>query len=247
MSYYLLLISMDSEIGHLRRNRLNWVPQGRIVGQSGDAAPVTFKQRFKFMHTARESSRRGIIGCAWSHICALRKIVEEGLQNVVVLEDDAELVGPLPPLHLLPTDAVVHFGGVLRTPGCWSRQRQEFSPEKEAEVWHSLHDGLNAVVGFSIAGAEAYYVPNSKVAGELLSLAESPSVRMLHWDLFLRSHKLVPFIWFPNCFAASDAEHSQIEGRKKLRHLYADGLRKIAAREAAMFARREGPMPIMST
>jgi hypothetical protein len=239
MSYYLLLISMNTEIGHLRKSQLNWVPQGCIVGQNGDAAPESFKQRFKFMHTARESSRRGIIGCAWSHICALRKIVEEGLQHVVVLEDDAKLVLPLPPVHLLPTDAAVHFGGGLRTPGCWSRQRQEFSPEKEAEVWHSLCDGLNPVVGFSIVGAEAYYVPNSRVAAEILSIAESPKVRMLHWDLFLRSHKLVPFIWFPNCFAASDAEHSQIEGRKNLRHLYADGPRKIAAREAAMLARRE--------
>jgi hypothetical protein len=167
----------------------------------------------------------------------LRKIVQEGLENVVVLEDDAKLVSPLPPLHMLPTDAVVHLGGALRTPGCWSRQRQEFPPEKEAELWDSLQDGLNPLEGFSIVGAEAYYVPNAKVAERILDIAEAPGVRMLHWDLFLRAHKMVPLLWFPNCFSASDTKHSQTEGRKQLRHLYADGQRKIATREAAMLER----------
>jgi len=239
MSYFLLLISMDSEVGELRRSRLNWTPSERLVGQSGDAAPEDFRKRFRFLHTARESSRKGIVGCAWSHLCALRKIVDEGLEHVVVLEDDARLVSPLPPLTSLPTDAAVHLGGALRTPGCWLRQREEFPPATEARVWSDLREGLNPLKGFSIVGAEAYYVPNAAVARQILLVAEAPSTRMMAWDLFLRAHGLVRLLWFPNCFAASDAEHSQVEGRRLLRHLYADGPRKIAVRAAAMSERRQ--------
>jgi hypothetical protein len=244
MSYYLLLISMDSEIGELRRSRLNWTPHGRIIGKKGDEAPEAFRRRFRFMHTARDSSRRGIVGCAWSHICALQKIADEDLRDVIILEDDAKLVGPLPPLSLLPQDAIVHLGGALRTPGTWARQRQEFPPEREAEIWHGLREGLNPLEGFSIVGAEAYYVPNAKVATRILCVADAPDVRMLHWDLFMRSRNLAPLLWFPNSFSASDEGHSQVEGRALLRHLYAAGPRKIRAREAAMRARREMEFPI---
>lgn len=234
MSYFLLLLSMDNEVGDLRRQKLNWTPQDRIVAQSGDAAPEAFKRRFRFMHTAKESTRRGIVGCAWSHILALRKIVEEDLENVVVLEDDAHLVGPLPPLHALPKDAAVHFGGSMRTPGSWLHQRAEFPPAVEEALWCSLQRGLNRLEGFSVIGSEACYIPNAKVAKELLDIAEDPDMRMMHWDLYLRAHKVIRFLWFPNCFSANDAEHSQVEGRRLLRHLYADGPRKIAAREAFM-------------
>ena len=196
------------------------------------------------MHTARDSSRRGIVGCAWSHICALQKIADEDLRDVIILEDDAKLVGPLPPLSLLPPDAIVHLGGALRTPGTWARQRQEFPPEREEEIWHGLREGLNPLEGFSIVGAEAYYVPNAKVATRILCVANAPDVRMLHWDLFMRSRNLAPLLWFPNSFSASDEGHSQVEGRALIRHLYAAGPRKIRAREAAMWARREMEFPI---
>ena len=106
-------------------------------------------------------------------------------------------------------------------------------------MWSDLREGLNPLKGFSIVGAEAYYVPNAAVARQILHVAEAPNTRMMAWDLFLRSHGLVRLLWFPNCFAASDAEHSQVEGRRLLRHLYADGPRKIAVRAAAMSERRQ--------
>ena len=235
--YCLLLMSMNSETGAARRARLNWSPDVRIVGCSGDEAPETFRRRFKFMHTARPASRRGIVGCAWAHVMGLRKIIEEDLKHVVMLEDDALQVTDLPPVESLPTDQAVYLGGCLRTPGTWAAQGREFPESVEAQLWDSLRFGLNAVQGFSVVGLEALYVPNAEVAQRLLDYLDHDSLRMLNVDLFVRKHNLVKLIWFPNCFCAADATASQVEGRAQVRDLYAAGRRKIARRLAQLRAR----------
>jgi len=231
----LLLISMDNEVGRQRRARSNWAPSVLIRGATGAEAPEAFRQRFRFMHTARPETREGIVGCAWSHVLALRRIVEDGLENVIILEDDAVLRqrGRLPAPVDLPTDEAVYFGGCMRTPGPWASQRRDFPEALEAELWSRLKPGLNPVQDFSVAGSEALFVPNSGVARQLLGPLEDPAVRLLHLDLFRRKHRQVRLLWFPNCFAADDPVASQVEGRPLLRDLYAGGPRKIAARREA--------------
>jgi Glycosyltransferase family 25 (LPS biosynthesis protein) len=227
--YHLLLISMETPTGARRRSALNWTPNGRIIGVSGDATPPEFAKRFRFLPAALPSTRNGIIGCCWSHMLALRKIIEEDLKAVIVLEDDAKLVNPLPPRGTLP-NRPVYLGGALRTPGPWARERRDFPEALEASIWAGLRLGLNEVSGFSVVGAEALFVPDAAAAHALLELMEDPCVRLLHLDLFRRKHFQVPLLWFPNCFSAADDTSSQVEGRVLLRDHYATGVRKIARR-----------------
>lgn len=223
---------MDSPIGAGRRARLNWTPSERFVAVGGEKAPEAFQRRTRLRYNTKASTLRGVIGCAWSHVLVLRKIVEEDLTNVLVLEDDARLVAPLPPVEALPRTCAVHLGGAIRTPGAWVNQAREFPEATEVAVWKTLTPGrVHALRGFSIVGSEALFVPNAEVAAAILEKAEDPSLRMMHWDHFLRKHALVPLLWAPNCFAASDAEASQIEGKVYLRDYYAGGVRKIKKRQ----------------
>lgn len=241
--FCLLLISMDTPVGGRRRAALNWRPDARVVAVDGDAAPPEFAARFRFLPAARAATRRGIIGCSWSHALALRKIVEEDLRAVIVLEDDAKLVAPLPPLAALP-DQPVYLGGSLRTPGPWTTQRRDFPDDVEAAVWAALRPGLNAVRGFSVVGAEALFVPDAAAARALLAPWEDPRVQLSVVDIFRRKHAQVPLLWFPNCFSAADSAHSQVEGRVLLRDHYAAGVRKIARRAAAWAS--DARAPVMS-
>jgi hypothetical protein len=230
--YHSILVSMDTVIGAKRREKLNWTPTETIIAVSGDAAPVDFQKRTRLRYNTKQSTLTGVIGCAWSHILVLRRIIEGDLKHVLVLEDDARLVSPLPFLEDLPQTSAVHLGGAIRTPGAWVRQAHEFPEEREVEIWRTLTPGLHALRDFSIVGSEALYIPNADVAREILRRAEDASLRMSHWDHFLRKHDLVPYLWAPNCFAASDATSSQIEGKVYLRDYYASGIRKIKKRRA---------------
>lgn len=231
--FHTILLSMDSPTGASRRARLNWTPSERFVAVGGEKAPDDFQRRTRLRYNTKASTLRGVIGCAWSHVLVLRKIVEEDLTNVLVLEDDARLVAPLPPVEALPRSCAVHLGGAIRTPGAWVNQAREFPEATEVAVWKTLTPGrLHALRGFSIVGSEALFVPNAEVAAAIRAKAEDPRLRMMHWDHFLRKHALVPLLWAPNCFAASDAEASQIEGKVYLRDYYAGGVRKIKKRQA---------------
>lgn len=224
---------MDSPIGDSRRARLNWTPSERFLAVGGEQAPAAFQQRTRLRYNTKASTLQGVIGCAWSHVLVLRKIVAEDLKNVLVLEDDARLVTPLPPVEALPRTCAVHLGGAIRTPGAWVNQAREFPETTEVAIWKTLTPGrLHALRGFSIVGSEALFVPNAEVAAAILAKAEDPSLRMMHWDHFLRKHALVPLLWAPNCFAASDAQASQIEGKVYLRDYYAGGVRKIKKRQS---------------
>jgi Glycosyltransferase family 25 (LPS biosynthesis protein) len=229
--YHSILLSMDSETGARRRARLNWQPTERLVAVGGDEAPEALRRRTRMRYNTKASTVRGIVGCTWSHILALRRIVEGDLKHVLVLEDDARLVTPLPPIEALPQTSAVHLGGAICTPGTWVAKAKEFPEEVEAAVWQSLTPGLHLLQGFSIVGSEALYVPNAEVARRMLAVAEDPSLRMMHWDHFLRKHGLVEYLWAPNCFSSCDAEVSQIEGKVYLRDYYARGIRKIKKRQ----------------
>jgi hypothetical protein len=230
--YHSILLSLDSEVGEKRRARLNWVPTERLVAVSGDDAPEALKKRTRMRYNTTASTVRGIVGCAWSHMLALKRIIEGDLKHVLVLEDDARLVAPLPPPEALPEASAVHLGGAICTPGAWVAKASEFPAGVEAAVWRRLSPGLHRLEGFSIVGSEALYIPNAEVARRMLSVAEDPSLRMMHWDHFLRKHDLVEYLWAPNCFSACDAEASQIEGKVYLRDYYARGIRKIKKRKA---------------
>ena len=236
MTYHTILLSMDTETGRRRRGSLNWQPSEHLVAVGGEEAPEAFRRRARMRHNVKPATLRGVVGCAWSHVLALRRIVAADLRHVLVLEDDARAVAALPPPGALPEDDAVHLGGALRTPGSWTAQAREFPEAKEVEVWRRLTPGLHALEGFSIVGAEALYVPNAFVARRILAVAEDPGLPLTHWDLFLRKHRLVRYLWAPNCFAASDPEASQIEGRPLLRDFYAGGVRKIERRRALALA-----------
>ena len=236
MTYHTILLSMDTETGRRRRGRLNWQPTEHLVAVSGDEAPEAFRRRARMRHNVKPATLCGVVGCAWSHVLALRRVVEADLRHVLVLEDDARAVAALPPPDALPWDDAVHLGGALRTPGSWAAQAREFPVAKEIEVWRRLTPGLHALEGFSIVGSEALYVPNASVARRILAVAEDPGLPLTHWDLFLRKHRLVRYLWAPNCFAVSDPEASQIEGRPLLRDFYAGGVRRIERRRALALA-----------
>jgi hypothetical protein len=238
-NYELVLISMDAPTGARRRAALNFQHQHRVVGLPGEEAPADFAARFRLLHTSGPRYRSATIGCAWSHQLALRLIVDLDLRDVVVLEDDARLVRPLPPPELLRSaGGPVYLGGSFTTPGPYVHHQRDFSPAIEDAVWEACVPGLNAVdyARFSIVGTEAIYYPDAAAARRVAAAVEA-APRLTYWDGFLRRHRLVGNFFFPNPFAAQDDEVSHVSCRVHLRDLYAHGQRKIAKRRARMAER----------
>ena len=90
---FLLVISLDTEEGKKRRDNLNfhhiW-----IKASNGNDAPDWIKSKFKTRHNTLENHKLGKLGCLTSHYDALRYIIDNKLNDVIVCEDDAILKNP---------------------------------------------------------------------------------------------------------------------------------------------------------
>lgn len=237
MAYEFVVISMDTECGRRRRAKIDF-PYRRVIGVRGDAAPAEFRDRFTFMYNTSPARASACVGCTYSHRLALQLIIDLNLRDVVVLEDDAMLVRPLPNLATMPRDCAVFFGGALRTPGAWARQSKEFSRENEEAVWLSLREGLNDIRWdeFTVSGTEAVFIPDATVAQRLADALDTE--RLIWIDMFYRKHRLIPKLYFPNPFAALDAQETENEGNgaPRLRDLYAEGLQRIRKRREILLS-----------
>ena len=115
-----LLISMDSEEGAKRRASTNFAYE-RVVSGPGREAPQWMWQKM----TSRCKGERfnATVGAFAGHYKAWEAL---GNDAGIVVEDDAELVRSMVDVSALPQDAITLLGGVLRTPGTWEKEDEEW-------------------------------------------------------------------------------------------------------------------------
>lgn len=145
------------------------------------------------------------LACLKSHVNLWRYISTNKLNNILVLEDDAELVNPVPDLDKFRDDGITYLGGYT------SHVQVTKGPKKI-----SLEKGIHIINHneYRMLMTVAYYIPNWKVAEKLVNnIMYAERYRAI--DVMIRDFTgLTQSISYPASFRERPVE-SQIKKRKK--------------------------------
>ena len=121
-----------------------------------------------FRHNAKLELRKKITACSLSHRKLLLKIITEGLEDVVILEDDCVIKDWKRLEELKGSKEFCYIGGQINSP--LMKDFKKFESEKDA-VRDNFSKGINVIdpKEFRVAHACSYYIPNADVARTILS------------------------------------------------------------------------------
>tara|TARA_Y100000592_G_scaffold88428_1_gene144242 strand:+ start:1690 stop:2331 length:642 start_codon:yes stop_codon:yes gene_type:complete len=144
--------------------------------------------------------------CYMSHTRLWRYIISNHLEDVLILEDDAKLVNPIPDKSELPQDGFTYLGGFT------SHKRLTDGPKKV-----EFKEGINKIdhSEYRMLMLMAYYIPHWDVAHKMLqSVTERGRPRAID-TMVLHTHKN-QYVSYPASFIERD-DKSQIR-KKKNKH-----------------------------
>ena len=147
---------MDSAT--VRRNKFQTKKFTRFRAIPRDEVPELVDKKMTSMYNFGRDSHLARCGCFLSHIKLLEKIVNENLEDVLILEDDAIQVNNIPIDY--PKDGIFYVGGFI-----YNRKMMD---ETQPKINHEI--GINLCPeNFRILGTLAYIIPNSQIALTILS------------------------------------------------------------------------------
>lgn len=144
--------------------------------------------------------------CYMSHKRLWEYIVTNHLEDVLILEDDAQLVNPIPDTCDLPQDGFTYLGGFT------SHLRLTDGPKKV-----EFEEGINTInhSEYRMLMLMAYYIPHWSVAHKMLqSITERGRPRAI--DTMVRHTHKSQYVSYPASFIERD-DKSQIR-KKKNKH-----------------------------
>lgn len=141
-----------------RRNKFIDTDYKRWRAIPREEVPSFIDERMISMHNYPRKSHLGRCGCFYSHIKLLEHIVNHKLNNILIVEDDAIQVHPLPTDY--PDDGIVYVGGFI-----YNRKMMDSSkPNLEKRL------GINLCPPeFRILGTVAYIIPRWILAFDILN------------------------------------------------------------------------------
>jgi GR25 family glycosyltransferase involved in LPS biosynthesis len=208
-----LVISINNEIGKKRRLKLNY----EFIHIEGIIdCPLWIKNNFRFYHNENINSKKtiGKINCFASHIKALEYIVDNKLNDVVILEDDAILDGNIIDL---PNDGACLLGATLRHPTNWNKDN-DFRKNEVHKIISNFKKGINEIdyKKYRWNTAHSIYYPNWEIAKQILDFIKSKKYKFKHFDLFLSTFKLIKYLHYPSIYNHDDRDSiSQINSKNK--------------------------------
>jgi len=145
------------------------------------------------------------LACFKSHTNLWRYIVQNSLNNVLILEDDAQLVNPVPDLDKFRDDGITYLGGYTSNVAVTKGAKKVDLPEGISIINHNEYRVLMTV---------AYFIPNWKVAEKLLNnITYAKRYRAI--DIMMRDFTgLTQSISYPASFKERPLK-SQIKKSKK--------------------------------
>jgi GR25 family glycosyltransferase involved in LPS biosynthesis len=161
--------------------------------------------RFKKMvsyYNINPQEHKAKVGCLVSHTNLWRYIVCNKMNDILVLEDDAVQVRPLP--QNLPTDAVTYLGGLS-----WNLKTLDGAKKI------SFSEGIYLVDGFKILMTMSYYLPTWEIAKELLDYVEDQK-RWRAIDVMMTKSPITFYISYPASYEER-GDQSLIRKTKKKR------------------------------
>lgn len=220
-----------------------------IKGMMYDEVPVYIKKNFSIMYNEHKKENnkfltptydeesnlwtslpdlpegkkpRGRMGCFGAQCRALKYIVDNKLDNIAILEDDAQIdrksmgikAGETFDTSHFPQDAPTLLGGMFHHPKNWGKDKK-WIKEELPKIIKDFKKGINKIDYNQkrFTGTFAIYYPKWEVARDVLKKIEdignknkSPlgSGPYKHLDLFFGDHQLIPYFHYPSLFTHND-------------------------------------------
>ena len=152
-----------------------------------------------FYHNAKLEYRKKVVACSLSHKKLLLKIIQEDLKNTIIIEDDAIFdFDRLDELKDLKN--FTYLGGEITSK--LMKNMKQFEKEDKQQLISELSVGINKIDHkiFKIGQTCGYFVPNARVAQEILSnIPHGNKEKAIDTELvFLqRKEKITDFIFPP--------------------------------------------------
>ena len=195
-------------------------------GEGGKPVPPTYDEESNMWTSLPEGKvgkkPRGRMGCFGAHCRALRHVAENKIDNVVILEDDAQIdrksMGIRPgetfDTSHFPQDGPTLLAGMFHHPGTWGKDKK-WIKEDLPKLMPKFKKGINKIDYDKkrFTGAFSIYYPKWEVARDTLKKIEDighanknklGSGPYKHFDIFLSEHRLVPYFHFPTLFTHND-------------------------------------------
>tara|TARA_R110000803_G_scaffold3204_5_gene10816 strand:- start:4296 stop:4955 length:660 start_codon:yes stop_codon:yes gene_type:complete len=125
-------------------------------------------EEIHFRHNANMEYRRKVTACSLSHRNLLKKIIQEDLKNIVILEDDC-IIEDFDRLdELEDVNEFCYIGGQINAP--LMKDFKKFEDIKDS-IRDNFSKGLNVIdpKEFRLAHACSYFIPDAQVAQHLLT------------------------------------------------------------------------------
>ena len=193
-------INLDTATG--RRNKFadnnftRWKATGR------EEVPDYINNKIISMYNFGKEAHLARCACFLSHTKLLEHIVENKLDDVLILEDDAIQVNELPKEY--PRDSITYVGGFV--------YNKKMMDSKPPEIKHQV--GINLCPDeYRILGCLAYIVPSWRVALNILNKIYSQN-RYKAIDIMLGNIGIKQYYHYPASFREEGCE-SQISDKNK--------------------------------
>ena len=185
-----------------RRNKFLHTDYVRWRATSKAEVPTYIEKKMLSMYNFGKEAHLARCACFLSHTKLLEHIIENKLNDVLILEDDAIQVNDIPKNY--PRDSITYVGGFI-----YNRLMMN---EKKVNLDHKI--GINLCPSeFRILGCLAYIVPTYKVAENILNLIYSQN-RYKAIDIMFGNIGLKQYYHYPGSFREEGCK-SQISVKNK--------------------------------
>ena len=186
-----------------RRNKFKDKNFTRWKATSREEVPEYINKKMVSMYNFPKNSHLARCGCFLSHIKLLEHIVENKLNDVLILEDDAIKENDLPIDY--PKDSITYVGGFL-----YNRKMMDSKPPK---IEHQV--GINLCPpDLRILGTLAYIVPRWQVAFHILNRIYNEN-RYKAIDIMYGNIGIKQYYNYPASFR-EEGSISQINNKNKI-------------------------------
>ena len=193
---------------HERREKFLGKGYHRFEAVSREEVPDEVDIRMRSMYNYPRRSHLGRCACFMSHYELYKYIVENELDNVLILEDDAVQVKDLPTEY--PRDSIIYLGGFFH-----NIKMMDKTPVKI-----DVKEGLNTLnPKYRVLMTLSYIIPNWEVAREILDYIDArPRYKAI--DIMISDCGIPKRFEYPGCFEEEGCPSTIIKGRTKKSNKY---------------------------
>jgi len=164
-------------------------------------------ERMRSMYNFPRQSHLARCGCFHSHTSLLLHIIENRLNNVLVCEDDAVEVNPLPSDY--PDGGITYVGGFIHA--------SKMMDNKVPDV--TLKKGINFISGYRVLMTLSYIIPKWEIAKELLDYIDARP-RFSAIDIMYGNHGVLQYLNYPASFIEEGVQSTIHKKTKRSNELY---------------------------